>query len=240
MELGDTAPQQRGIRVTLVRHGESVVTVDQVIGGPLTCSGLSPLGHRQAAALRDRLAQGHEPVVDELWSSTMPRAIQTAEAINETLGLELHIDRDLEERRPGEADGTPWIEFGDRWDYDHNDPFAPLSPGGESSADFTYRVSHALQKVVDSAAQRATDAGGPPVESGAQPRERHVMIVCHGGVVDVAFRHLLHTPDRGVFHLWTLNTSITEFRTRDLTHPRVWQLVRYNDTAHLAGLPPRT
>lgn len=235
-ELGDTTEVMSGVRLILVRHGESNVTVQQVVGGPLTCSGLSDLGRIQAAALRDRFAAGHEPTIDELWASTMPRAKETAEILNEQLGLELQIDGDLEERRPGEADGTPWAEFGDRFEYDHNNPFSPLSPGGESAVDFAYRVEQAVHRVIEQAAA----APQPGDADDATPRERTVLIVCHGGVVDVVFRHLLSTQVHAGFHLWTLNTSLSEFRTRDLTHPKVWQLVRYNDSAHLAGLPRRT
>lgn len=211
-----------GTRLILIRHGESVVTVDQVVGGPETCSGLSPLGVRQAEALRDRWAAGHEPDVDELWVSTMPRAQETASIINEHLGLELHVDRDLEERRPGDADGTPWSEFGDKFDYDHNDPFAELAPNGESAVQFFDRVSHPVEKIIKGA------------------RGKTVMIVCHGGVIDVVFRLLLGLPHHGTFNLWTLNTSVTELLTRDLAPPRQWQLVRYNDSSHHAGLPAKT
>jgi len=47
-------------RIVLVRHGESIVTVNRVLGGPRTCSGLSELGKLQAARLRDRIAQTQE------------------------------------------------------------------------------------------------------------------------------------------------------------------------------------
>ena len=68
--------------------------------------------------------------------------------------------------------------------------------------------------------------------------ERHaggtVVAVCHGGVVDRVFRSLLSMPMTGDFALHTLNTSLTEF----LSEPDgPWRLIRYNDTAHLVGLP---
>ena len=64
------------------------------------------------------------------------------------------------------------------------------------------------------------------------------MIVCHGGVIDVAIRQLLDLPRRGQFDLWTLNTSLTEFLVDDTGTTRGrWTLIRYNDHAHLVGLP---
>ena len=73
-------------RLLLIRHGESEVTVKQIIGGDLACTGLSPLGRHQAEMLGDRWAQGHEPKVDALWSSTLPRATETAELLSPALG----------------------------------------------------------------------------------------------------------------------------------------------------------
>ena len=38
-------------RLVLIRHGESVSSVQRTMGGPRTCGGLSPLGRKQAEAL---------------------------------------------------------------------------------------------------------------------------------------------------------------------------------------------
>ena len=54
-------------RIVLVRHGESNVTVQRVLGGPRTCSGLSDLGKLQAERLRDRLANTQELQCDVLY-----------------------------------------------------------------------------------------------------------------------------------------------------------------------------
>ena len=64
------------------------------------------------------------------------------------------------------------------------------------------------------------------------------MMVCHGGVIDVAFRDYLSIGISDAFDLWTLNTSMTEFVTT-IGEGRP-QLRRYNDAAHLAGLPLKT
>jgi hypothetical protein len=50
------------------------------------------------------------------------------------------------------------------------------------------------------------------------------------------FREYLGVGMHAPFDLWTLNTSITEFAQG----PARWMLRRYNDTAHLAGLPEKT
>jgi len=225
-------PTPPDTRVTFIRHGESQVTVDQIVGGPQGCVGLSALGHQQAEALGDRWATGSEPGVDILFSSTMPRAVETAQHVNRALGLELHQEQELEEWRPGEADGLKWSEVVERWgtdDPDQRGSFVPWAPGGESLRDLHLRAGRAIDKVI------------------RENKGKSIMIVVHAGVIDVGFRLLLGLPVEGTFHLWTKNTSITEMV---LSHPAStdfgrrtepqWRLVRYNDAAHLAGLPEKT
>jgi len=201
----------------LIRHGESKVTVQRVVGGELSCTGLSPTGWRQAEALRDRLMI-ESPQVDVLISSTLPRAVETAEALLPALGVGLQVDPDLVEHRPGAADGCPFDEFDRRFGlFDFRaEPDRPFAPGGESMRQFHERVLGALRRIEDLHAGRS------------------VMIVCHGGVIDIAFRHYLSIGITSTFDLWTLNTSITEFVVP--ATPARPQLRRYNDAAHLADL----
>jgi broad specificity phosphatase PhoE len=204
----------------LVRHGESNVTVRQIVGGERTCDGLSSLGVRQAEALAERLRR-ERVVADVLIASTLPRAYATAEILASGLGgLPVRLDPDLVEHRPGEADGVRFDEFAERFGlFDpREEPGRPLAPGGESLREFYERVRGALTAIV------AEHPGGT------------VMVVCHGGVIDNAFRHLLGLGLEAPFDLWTLNTSLTEFHGANGR----WALRRYNDSGHLVGLPRRT
>ncbi len=206
-------------RVVLVRHGESKVTVRRVIGGPRTCNGLSELGVQQAERLRERLDGSGEIEATQLYSSGYPRAVETAELIAPALGLEVMTDDGFGEHDPGpECDGLSFDDFVERYgmpDWE-SDPFALTFPGGETIAEFHLRVGNAFQRV------RARHPGGT------------IVIVCHGGVIDRILRMALGSPQTGGFELHTANTSITE-----LVHvrPDRWRLVRYNDAAHLVGLP---
>lgn len=213
----------RPTRVVLVRHGESQVTVSRVIGGPRTCSGLSPLGVEQAERLRDRLADTSElSDASVLLSSEYPRAIETAEIIGPSLGLTAHPDARFGEHDPGPVcDGLTFQEFVDRYGMPdwHGDPHAVTFPDGETLATFHHRVGEALSETV------RQHAGGV------------IVVSCHGGVVDAAFRYLLRLPQTGAFELHTVNTSLTEFVQ---VKPGRWRLARYNDAAHLAGLAKET
>lgn len=210
-------------RVVLVRHGESNTTVARVLGGPRTCSGLSPLGRQQAERLRVRLAETDELAdATVLYSSEYPRALETADVIAPALGLEIRTDARFGEHDPGpECDGLTFQEFVDRYGMPdwNGDPHGETFPGGETPATFHHRVGEALATAV-----REHEGGV-------------LVIACHGGVVDAAFRYLLRLPQTGGFELHTVNTSLTEFVR---TKPGKWRLARYNDAAHLAGLPKET
>ncbi|MHB8296702.1 MAG: histidine phosphatase family protein [Acidimicrobiales bacterium] len=235
--------QELPTRLVLVRHGESACSVDKIVGGIKGCTGLSAKGAGQARALAARLAATAElagtaaeiagPVA--LYSSVLPRAVQTAALIAPGLGRPgVTEDCDLCELHPGEADGLTWETaesvYGPLPDFSV-DPETPLSPGGESWVSFCERVEHALLGLV------------------GRHRGRTIVVACHGGLIDASLQLFGGMARRGSAlaatgarsglsraRLFTENTSITEWR---ITGPDAgqgaWRLVRYNDFAHLLG-----
>lgn len=219
---GSVSDADQPTTLVLIRHGESVVTVNRVIGGFRTCSGLSDLGRRQADRLRERLVGTGELAADVLISSNFQRAIETAEAIAPAFGSpEIEFDPGFGEHDPGPAiDGMTFDAYVERFGSpDWTDPHAEVFPGGETIGAFHARVGEALAHAID------------------EHRGKCIVIACHGGVIDAAFRQLLRAPITGSFELHTLNTSITEFVS---ALDGVWRLRRYNDVAHLHGLPSET
>jgi probable phosphoglycerate mutase len=207
----------------LVRHGESNATVARIVGGPTSCTGLSPLGRQQTEALAERLGRTGEIKPSVLVSSTYRRAVETAELLAPVLGgLAVEQVHDLGEHFPGAAiDGMGFEEFAKTYgmtDWD-GDPFAVGFPGGETVADFQHRIGGALAELTRRYAGET------------------IVVVCHGGVIDTAVRRFLQTPPTGHFEIHTLNTSMSEFLLVSATK---WRMIRYNDSAHLAGLPRET
>ncbi len=208
--------------LVLIRHGESNVTVNRVIGGYRTCSGLSDLGRQQADRLRERLARTGELTADVLISSNFKRALETAETIAPALGgPTIEIDPGFGEHDPGpEIDGMTFESYVERFGPpDWSDSDVEVFPGGETVGTFHHRVGAALAATIEA------------------HRGRSIVIACHGGVIDAAFRQLLRTASTGSFELHTLNTSLTEFASAPSGE---WRLKRYNDVAHLDGLPDET
>jgi len=207
--------------IILVRHGESQVTVDQMVGGHEACSGLSKRGRRQAEALRDRLlASGLLREATALYASILTRAVETAEVIAPAVGsgrLAVEERCELCELHVGEGDGLPWEEFTrvygrPAWD---RDPFVPLSPGSESWGSFVERASAGLQRVAD-------DHVG-----------EQVVVVCHGGVIEASFSAWGRMEPGSGWRLKPENTGLTIW-SRD--EGGAWILGRFNDCAHLDGV----
>ena len=207
-------------RLVLIRHGESNAQAEKFLSGHETCTGLSNLGRAQASALRDRLLDTRELAdVDVVWTSILPRAIETAEIIAPALGeVAPSAECDWCEIHAGEAEGLTWQEFEDRYPTrgTAGDPFQRRMPGAETWAEFMVRAGARLRRVVDD-----------------HPGEK-VVVVCHGGVIGASFVALGDLPMKSAsaFIYETINTSLTEWRWADDR----WALVRYNDAGHLARI----
>ena len=210
---------ESGTRLILIRHGEARAAIDRVIAGHRGCRGLSATGIQQAEALHDRLRSTGEIRADVVVSSVLPRAVHTAEIIAPALGAkQVRHDCDVCEVHPGECDGMPVDEYDRRYGFNMTaEPERPLSPGGESLVAFQQRVTAGLNRLIEA-------------HSG-----QSLVIVCHGGVINVAMHWLLGAPPlhaQPPFRLEPANTSITEWARADHSG-RPWLLVRYNDFAHL-------
>jgi 2,3-bisphosphoglycerate-dependent phosphoglycerate mutase len=208
----------------LIRHGEAVTNVEPIIGGPIGDVGLTALGISQAQRLRERLAHSREIHADVVIASDLPRARQTAEIIAPAFGLPILFDPEVQEMRPGIADGMRLDEMERQFGVPNfrTDPLRPISPGGDNWPGFVLRVSSALERITREHAGKT------------------IVVVCHGGVIDASFIYFfdmssLRVPPAG-WH--THNTSITHWELYGPPNgrPPRWRLVTYNDATHLRDL----
>ncbi len=231
-------------RLTLIRHGQGVCNVERRVEGVAQCRGLSELGRQQVDRLANRLrAEGFAP--DVIVASPIRRARETAEIIASAIDRDVDFfDADIEEVRPGEAEGMTWDQYFafygavEGWD-----PSVAFAPGGETWVQFAARVSRTLDRLA------ASHVG------------QKISVVAHGGVVDASLFHFfgLDPFTRAPIDFETTNASITEWELRSFrpyvppttgSHEsasadsdetgaedvRRWRLARYNDAAHLHGL----
>jgi probable phosphoglycerate mutase len=207
-------------RIVLIRHGESACNVAGIVGGHKGCTGLSVVGRSQAEALRDRLLEtGELEEAGALYSSVLPRAIETARIISPAVGggtMDHVQDCALCEMHPGESDGISWDEFEERYGQPEMfaNPTKPFSPGGESWNEFVDRITGSIEALVL-----------------RHPGEL-VVVACHGGVIEATMVSMLPFGEQlRPMRLPTAYTSLTEWEKDD----QGWTLVRYNDVAHLGG-----
>jgi probable phosphoglycerate mutase len=217
-------PVEGATRIVLVRHGQGEVNVTGVIGGVNGCTGLSELGHRQVSSMAQRLTSSGELAgIDALYASVLPRAIETAQLLAPALGVRpdaIISECMLCELHPGEADGMVWEDFVAKYDAPDWDADArqPLSPGGESWAEFVDRCGDALEELA------------------ARHEGQRVVVGTHAGFIEATLiRYLVGSP-KGSHHprlrLRTGHASLTEWEHSELG----WRLLRYNDAFPAAGV----
>jgi len=168
----------------LLRHGEPEIT------GRM-------LGRTDCAATATGIAACVEQVsdldVEVVISSDLARARSAAEAIGQTLGLTVAIDRRWRELDFGSWDGLSSAEIdGDALGRFWNDPDAHAPPGGEQWSTLVARVAEAIGEL-------------PP---------RPTLIVTHGGAMRAALAHLCGFEQR---QLWAFELSYAA-----LLSLRVW------------------
>jgi probable phosphoglycerate mutase len=204
-------------RIVLVRHGEALSYTKRIVAGH-GCEGLSDLGRSQASLLRDRLLRtGELQSTTAFYASLMRRAHETAEIIAPGVGdgtLEIRQDCGLCEQHPGEADGILFDEYLERYGsiatLETDDRSQVAAPGSESVDMMVERVGQALERL----------AKEHPDET--------IVVACHGGVVGCSFEALAGIRMNSLVR-YTQNTAITEWQHSGWG----WELVRYNDAAHL-------
>jgi 2,3-bisphosphoglycerate-dependent phosphoglycerate mutase len=211
-------------RLLLIRHGESWHKQEGVTGGPRSCRGLTEEGRQQALRLRDRLARdGSLTGRVHLYSSVVPRAVETAHLLSEAFGEESRTVRQdcglCSWHLPAEADGMQTETFQREQAAPGGGLFRPFETGNETWAELVARVGRSLMSIA----------------------QRHfgetTLVVTHAEPVNASFIVFGQIPLMPGFEVTVSNVSLTEWTTADdpaAWPPARWTLVRFNDAAHLA------
>ena len=206
----------------LIRHGQSYVNLKEWDGGNQD-TGLTELGHRQAAALGEWMPT--EIIgIDVLYASTMQRAQETASYVARAYNVSIRNDDRLREIGNNRADHLPWPsddlpEYSDYWGSER--PFASVTPareGGESLMHFRTRIGSFVEDMIE------------------KHRDQVVVAVCHGGVIELTFDHIFNIGPFRRCEVWCKNTGITRFEY--VEHPRreMWRLHYHSRGDHLRGI----
>ena len=199
--------------IQLVRHGSTQANETRLIQGRSLDLHLSSLGFQQADALAVRIAAGERP--EQVITSPLKRARQTASVIAKACACELVEDDRLIELDYGDWDGVPLAEvpptFWQSWRSDIE--FTP--PGGESLGSVARRVHEVMKEYADSEL--------PPV------------VVSHVAPIKPAVAPVLAVPPESVWNMFLDTASITLCTPRPKRNDDeiALTLLSYNDTSHL-------
>lgn len=196
----------------LVRHGETAWNAERRLQGHLDIP-LNETGNVQAQATASRLATH---TFDVVYCSDLIRARQTAEAAGAALGLEVELDSGLRERHYGAFQGLTYDEAAQTYPeayqrFHSREPDFSFPGEGESLRAFAERIAATLGTIV------ARHAG------------RQILIVTHGGVLDIA--HRLATGKALDAHR---DFGIPNAALNWIAHDAAgWRLLRWADQEHL-------
>ncbi len=204
--------------VVIIRHGQSQGNAEGRFGGH-TDTPLSPLGRRQAEATARALASENFAAI---YSSDLPRAIETATPLARLTRAPLETTEALRERSVGVMEGLTFEEAAEqhpeqyqallRRDFEH------VLLGGESYRQTLDRASRKLDEAID------------------QHKGGRIAIFAHTGTICILILHLmgaLDAPELKPVWIATANCGIARFDLRDDGFVRVLVI---NDTRHLVGV----
>ena len=198
-------------RIIAIRHGETAWNVDTRLQGHLDIA-LNTKGLWQAEQVARALAG---EAIDAIYTSDLLRAWHTASAIAQTTGAQLVARQELRVRCFGNFEGQTYAELEAQWPeaalrWRKREPdWAP--PGGESLLALRQRIA----STVDAFA--AQHVGG------------QIVLVAHGGVMDVLYR-LATGQELQAPRTWQLGNAAIN---RLLWTSQGITLVGWGDTTHL-------
>ncbi|KAF1068481.1 histidine phosphatase family protein [Variovorax sp.] len=208
--------------IILIRHGETAWNRELRFQGHADVP-LNDMGHEQARRIGLRLAQ--ETAVQHVISSDLLRAQQTAAPGASQLSLPIATTASLREQFFGIAEGMrsdeiqalhpraweEWLEFRE----DH------AMPEGETPREFHARIIAALGTIASA------------------HRGQHLIVVTHGGVLDMVWRTAHGLSLSGPRRSEIPNAGFNRIRIADPAAPEAIEIVEWADTRHLADLPPQ-
>ena len=209
-----------------IRHGESEYNRKPwLIGGRSPEASLSARGLQQTKQLGERLLQ-EKLEIDYLFSSPLPRAIETSQSLCSLLGYPFaqveHIE-ELTELSQGAWEGCDRKEIysTEKLHYINTKGFLFVPPEGESQRMVQRRVSSWLEdRILYDATLTETDK---PI---------NIVIVSHAITLKCLFHYILGFNDRMIYRLQLDNCSLSRF----IYKREGWFMHSLNDAYHLAPI----
>lgn len=202
------------MKIYLIRHGQTDWNIQGRIQGSHDIP-LNEAGQRQA----EQVAKGMDSLrVSRVFSSTLTRAVETAEKIGSRQKAEICSMPQLIEVEFGKWEGMTWEEIMEAYPKEYRlwalNPDEVAPPGGETQDQVISRCAHAIKEIL-----RIT--GG----------REDVAIVSHGATIAYLISYMMRN-DPDIESIIVENASITTVNYSPLTED--FMLLEMNDTSHIA------
>ena len=201
-------------RIILMRHGQTEWNKFERFRGKADIE-LDETGRRQAEAAAERIGQWK---VDAVYSSPLKRAMSTAQAVANRLGLTVQTLEGINDMDFGEWEGLAiaearqkYVALFDLWLYH---PERLEIPRAETLADVRKRAVAAIDEVA------------------AKHKDQTVALVSHRVVCKVLLCHLLGLDNS---HFWQIAQDTTAINLFEVWEGRP-SVMLINDTCHLRSL----
>jgi probable phosphoglycerate mutase len=209
--------ESRVTRLYLARHGATQLTAEDRFSGAEGVE-LSDIGRTQAKRLGDRLAPDE---ICAIYSSTLSRAIETAQLIASPCAVTVETRDGLREISHGHWEGLTRAEVEQRYAEEYAawelDPFTFAPHGGESGVAVLARALPVIREIV------------------TRHEGDRVVVVSHKATIRILISSLLGFDARG--YRDRLDQAPACLNVLDFRDPVRVRLMLFNDTSHYAEHP---
>lgn len=185
-------------RLFIVRHAQAEGNVDRIFHG-WTDGGITEIGHRQAEKVAERLKNEK---IDVIYSSSLKRALQTAQYIADAKSLPIIRTDKLKEINGGDWEGVPYSDLPGRWPNESytwdNALHLHKMPNGEDIHEFQARLVAEIERIV------------------RNNKGRNICIVTHGTAMRALLCHFHGWEIEKINDIpWCDNTAVTIVDAKD-------------------------
>lgn len=206
-------------RLYLIRHGENRANITLEFSSRKVDYPLTPKGILQARQTAE-FFRGKQ--IDEIYSSPLKRAVETAEIIGEKIGVPVVVMENFREIDVGDLEGQKptaalWEQHNAilaAWVNGHPDI---CFPNGEDYPRLLGRFKAGLMDIL-------------PGKTG-----KGIIIVGHGGIFTLTLRDYCEGVERTIYEMMMPNCGITEILAQAVDGRIEAKLLSYASAAHLSG-----
>ena len=200
------------MNLLVIRHGQSEADILNVHEGRADFA-LTELGLKQVDAMAQWVKDNY--TIDKIYSSTLIRAKQTAEALSKICQVSVLYDEDLMEFNNGLIAGLPYEEAKEKFPIIQDLPLHIGPYGMESKLEFQMRGQRAFSKIISNNSADST-----------------IAVVTHGGLIQKLLYTFFNLPMESPISFATGDTGI-----HLLQYTKEKRVVVYmNRTEHLSKI----